>query len=289
VVLCEKKDFSDSEKEWEICMKRRSADRPQEMFQKLAEGFTATVITELIPGIIHNFANPLNGIMGRGTLLQRRAVEQVKRMRDLYPDMPAEIRNGLDKMLHDTDSIVRETDRFFSIFRDLTVKFSALVPREEEKIDLSHLIAGEMRFADFYLDFKHEVKKTLSLEEQLPPVMGVYAVYSLCISALLRVSMRGMRVSARKEFSIATSHNETCVVINIQDTGAPRHLGKGPGELQGEMASETPSDADATDPELRDVVAILENCGARIQIERTEEANSIRIEIPIARVLSAPD
>ncbi len=270
-------------------MNQTRSDHHQEMFRKLADGFSATVITELIPGIIHNFANPLNGIMGRATLLQRRAVAQVKRMRDAYSDMPEEIRNGLDKILQDTDSIVKETDRFFSIFRDLTVKFSALVPREEEKIDLSHLIAGEMSFADFYLDFKHEVEKTVSLEDQLPAVMGVNAIYSLCLSALIRVSMRAMRESAKKEFSIATSHNEGFVVIDIHDTGAPLGFARRQEDHQGGFGAKASSGAGGADPELLDVVAILEDSGARIQIERPGEANWIRIEIPIARVSSAPD
>jgi signal transduction histidine kinase len=266
----------------------RTANR-QELFEKLAKGFDATLITELIPGIIHNFANPLNGIMGRATLLQRRTVDQVAKIRDLYPEMPAEIVRSLDKILQDTDSIVKETDRFFTIFRDLSVKFSAIAPREEEKIDLSLLIASEMRFADFYLDFKHEVKKTLSLEEKLPEITGVYAIYSLCISALLRVSMRGMRKSANKEFSIATTHDERVVVIDIRDTGAPFCYGAGQGGGRSGPGPCVLSDAEGTDPDFLDVVAILENGGARIRIDRKGEVNSIAIEIPIARVSSATD
>lgn len=270
-------------------MYRRNAADREEMVRKLAEGFNATLITELIPGIIHNFANPLNGIMGRATLLQRRTVGQVKKIRELYPEMPMEIVAALDKILQDTDSIVKETDRFFTVFRDLTVKFSALVPREEERIDLSHLIASEMRFADFYLDFKHEVNKTLSLEENLPAIRGVYAVYSLCLSALLRMSMRVMRGSEKKEFSIATRHNEKFVVIRIQSTGMPLLVGKSQGDPQGTLSSQTLSDADGTDPDLLDVIAALEDCGARIQLERRKEVNGITIEIPIANVSSAHD
>ncbi|MHB9098310.1 MAG: hypothetical protein ACYC5X_10880, partial [Syntrophales bacterium] len=151
-------------------MKNSGTVSREEMVRKQVEGFDATLTTELIPGIIHNFANPLNGIMGRATLMQRRTAEQVRKIQDLYPEMPSETVAGLNKILQDADSIVRESDRFFSIFRDLTTKFSALVPREEEKINLSQLISNEMRFADFYLDFKHEVNKTLFLEDKLPEI-----------------------------------------------------------------------------------------------------------------------
>lgn len=254
----------------------------QEMIRKQVEGFDATLTTELIPGIIHNFANPLNGIMGRATLMQRRTAEQVRKIQDLYPDMPAEAVAGLNKIRQDADSIVRESDRFFSIFRDLTTKFSALVPREEEKINLSQLIANEMRFADFYLDFKHEVNKALYLEDKLPEITGVYAIYSLCFAALLRRAMRIMKASPKKEFSVTTGHSESVVIITIKDTGEPVISRERQERQQEVLSHNTPAGSDSTDPQLFDVIALLRDCGACVQLQREAEVNSITIEIPIA-------
>ena len=243
-------------------MKEKAAVDRQKLIRKIAGGFDATLIAELFPGIIHNLANPLNGIMGRATLMQRRTAEHMKKIQDLYPEMPADMTAGLKKIIQDADSIVRESDRFFSMFRDLTEKFSAIAPREEERINLSQLIAGEMRFADFYLDFKHEVDKTVSLEEQLPEVTGVYAIFSLCLSGLLRRAMRVMRASPKKEFSIVTRHDEQRVVVEIGDTG---EFG-----------------ADGTDEELLEIIALLEDCGARIHRQREGDWNRMTVEIPVA-------
>ena len=243
-------------------MKEKAAVAREELIRKIAGGFDTTLIAELFPGIIHNLANPLNGIMGRATLMQRRVAEHMRRMQDLYPEMPADMTAGLKKIIQDADSIVRESDRFFSMFRDLTEKFSAIAPREEERINLSHLIAGEMRFADFYLDFKHDVDKTLSLEEQLPEVTGVYAIFSLCLSGLLRRAMRVMKASPKKEFSILTRHDEHSVIVEIGDTG---EFG-----------------VDGADEELLDIIALLEDCGARIHRQREGDWNRMTIEIPLA-------
>jgi len=243
-------------------MKEKAAVAREELIRKIAGGFDTTLIAELFPGIIHNLANPLNGIMGRATLMQRRVAEHMRRMQDLYPEMPADMTAGLKKIIQDADSIVRESDRFFSMFRDLTEKFSAIAPREEERINLSHLIAGEMRFADFYLDFKHDVDKTLSLEEQLPEVTGVYAIFSLCLSGLLRRAMRVMKASPKKEFSIVTRHDEHSVIVEIGDTG---EFG-----------------VDGADEELLDIIALLEDCGARIHRQREGDWNRMTIEIPLA-------
>ncbi len=263
-------------------MKDSGTGSRQEMIRRQVEGFDATLTTELIPGIIHNFANPLNGIMGRATLMQRRTAEQVRKLRDLYPEMPAETVAGLNKILQDADSIVRESDRFFSIFRDLTTKFSALVPREEEKINLSQLITNEMRFADFYLDFKHEVNKVLNLEDKLPEITGVYAIYSLCFAALLRRAMRVMKGSPKKEFSVATGHSESFVIVTIKDTGEPLIPGEGETRQPGGEFRSTSTGSDGTDPELSDVIALLQDCGARVQLLHEGEVNSITIKIPIA-------
>ncbi len=259
-------------------MKEKAAVDRQELIRKIACGFDATLIAELFPGIIHNLANPLNGIMGRATLMQRRTAEHVRKLRDFYQEIPVDMAAGLEKIIQDADSIVRESDRFFSMFRDLTEKFSAIAPREEERINLSQLIAGEMRFADFYLDFKHEVEKTLSLEEQLPEVTGVYAIYSLCLSGLLRRAMRVMKASPKKEFSIATRHDETYVIIEIGDTGEFNLSAVGEGRKQ----TVTPPGADGVDQELCDIIALLEDCGARVHRQQEGDWNRMTIEIPLA-------
>jgi signal transduction histidine kinase len=254
----------------------------QEMIRKQVQGFDATLTTELIPGIIHNFANPLNGIMGRATLMQRRTAEQVRKIQDLYPEIPTETVAGLNKILQDADSIVRESDRFFSIFRDLTTKFSALVLREEEKINLSQLISDEMRFADFYLDFKHEVSKTLYLDDKLPEITGIYAIYSLCFAALLRRAMRVMRTSQKKEFFVATGRSESGVIITIKDTGEPFVSEEEQEQQPGGVSPKASAASGSIDPELFDVIVLLRDCGARIQLQREEDMNRMVIEIPIA-------
>ena len=54
-----------------------------EIYRALEDDFAATFIEELIPGILHNFANPLNSILGRSKLLQRRIEENIRKMERL--------------------------------------------------------------------------------------------------------------------------------------------------------------------------------------------------------------
>ncbi len=261
-------------------MKPRAAEQREKLLRKIATGFDATLITELFPGIIHNLANPLNGIMGRATLMQRRTADHVKKMQEFYPELSTDMAAGLKKIVQDADSIVREADRFFSLFRDLTEKFSAIAPREEERINLSQLIAGEMRFADFYLDFKHEVDKTIDLEEQLPEITGVYAIYSLCLSGLLRRAMRVMRASPTRSFSIATRHDERHVIVEIGDTGESA-VDAGQGR-EGVLPPNDTAGGDDADQELHDIIALLEECGGRVRRTREGDWNRMTVQIPRA-------
>ncbi|MHB9098309.1 MAG: hypothetical protein ACYC5X_10875, partial [Syntrophales bacterium] len=104
-------------------------------------------------------------------------------------------------------------------------------------------------------------------------------------SALLRRAMRAMKASPKKEFSVATGHSESVVIITIKDTGEPLISGEGQERRQEVLSHRAATGSDCTDPELFDVIALLSDCGARVQLWREGEMNSIAIEIPIAGCL----
>ena len=57
----------------------------KDLIHILEKKFVATFLDELLPGIFHNFANPLNGIMGRSKLMQRRLDDFVKKIETVIP------------------------------------------------------------------------------------------------------------------------------------------------------------------------------------------------------------
>lgn len=189
-------------------------------YKALEREFESTLVNELIPGILHNFANPLNGIMGRSKLLQRRMNEHFNKIKECCPDFAREIVDEQDKLSTDVISICKESDRFFYLFQDLASKFYVISDNRFERINLKKLIENELRFLEFYLDFKHEIKKTIKLTSDMPWIYGTQSGYSLCFSALLRNSMYRMKKSETKELSIITDCDERNIMVVIQDTGA---------------------------------------------------------------------
>ncbi len=191
-----------------------------EIYNELENEFLSTFIGELLPGVLHNFANPLNGIMGRSKLLQRRFEDFMRKTNDnnsaAVREKPSE-----EKIAKDINTIALEAERFLNIFSDLAGKISRLSVRAPERINLSQMIEAEVRFCDFYLDFKHDFKKNLQLDPDIPDIVGPAADYSLCISTLLKSAKDRMRDCQIKEISVATSHDAQNISVVIWDKGVP--------------------------------------------------------------------
>ncbi len=190
-----------------------------EIYRALEKDFAATFIEELIPGILHNFANPLNGIMGRAKLLQRRIEENLRKIEEKYPEAANCMMDDLQRIKTDIRSVNQEADYFFDMFKDVAGKFYALAAKNEDRINISQLLAAEMRFVDFYLDFKHEIKKNIQWDKEVPDFKGSTADLSLAFWRIIRFAMTRALASQLKEFSIKTDHDNKYVSVFIKSSG----------------------------------------------------------------------
>lgn len=190
-----------------------------EIYQALEDDFTSTFIRELLPGVLHNFANPLNGIMGRSKLLQRRIDDAVKKITDKYPEAAVDLQEELQRIKNDIGSINKESESFFEMFRDASGKFYTLAAKGDERINLSELLAAEMRFSNFYLEFKHEITKNIEFDGEIPDIKGNIAELSLAFWRLIRFAMTMALKSQKKEFFLKTQHNKENILILIRYSG----------------------------------------------------------------------
>lgn len=252
----------------------------EEIYKMLEKEFVSTFIDELIPGMLHNFANPLNGIIGRSNLLQKRIEENIKKTRENYPEVASEMMEDHRKIKADIETIFRESDKFFNIFRDAAEKFYIIAATEKEKINLSKIIETEIRFADFYLDFKHDIKKKLQLDTCLPDIIGLSADYSMFFWALIKYSKNRMKTCDIKEFSVSTTHDDQYVLLKIKDTGSvvPEEQKKILLDClssDGAVSSET-----EVDNGLLHALLLLKGYDAHFQIQCEDGCDVISIKIP---------
>jgi len=255
-----------------------------ENYQALEEEFTSTFIMDLIPGILHNFANPLNSIMGRSKLLQRRFDEINAQFSEKYPQVVNEMSDELQKLKAEIRAINNEAEIFYDLFKSLTGKFYMLDSRLESRINLSQLLSDEMRFFFFYLDFKHEIKKTVKLNYDVPSFKGNSAELSLAFWKLIRFAMSRSQASIIKEFYLETQYDQKYVSAAIRDSGGVipvtdiervlKQLNDGAREIL----------TSVIDRGVIHALLILKKYQAKVNIISEEGLSTISISIPYSSV-----
>lgn len=190
-----------------------------DIYEKLNQLFVEDILGKIIPGAIHNLANPLGGIIGRVQLMQARTSKSFVIIEVQHPELYKEL--TLDRIKKDVSILAGEAEMMLSIFRSFEGKILALSVRGREMIDISKMIEAELKFADFYLDFKHEINKTVTFKDNLPVISGESAGYSLCISALINSARQRMQSMPEKELTVSVDYDDGDGYINIvfQDSG----------------------------------------------------------------------
>jgi len=185
--------------------------------KKLREEFDAAFIEEIVPGIVHNFANPLNGIMGRSSLMQRRMEDRLKMI--AFDPEERESPKYYQGVMKDIETVSHEAERLSDMLREISEKFMAVIDTSPQRINLSELLSLEMQFFEFHLDFKHNVKKTLNLDSEIPEITGSPADYVLLLSAIIRHAIRSMEDNAVKELAVSTGLHNGFVTAEIGYNG----------------------------------------------------------------------
>lgn len=195
----------------------------EKIYRQLEDEFASTFLGELIPGMLHNFANPLNGIMGRSRLLQQRLEDCIENMKKAYPETYVAMEGAMRKLASDADLIIGETERFYEMFRNVSRKFFAISSKSEQMVDFARLVEEEIQFADCYLDFKHHVNRKVLMQPGIPAVSGVPAHLSLGFSSLLRYAMIRMSKGTDRELRVAADWDGRFVRLSLQftDKGLP--------------------------------------------------------------------
>ncbi|MBN1381543.1 MAG: hypothetical protein JXA41_07700 [Deltaproteobacteria bacterium] len=252
-----------------------------EVYNDLEKAFVDTFLGELLPGIFHNFANPLNGIMGRSKLMQRRLAEFVKKLEGRYPDIEQELGTDYNKLLSDINAINNESERFFDMFQFSTAKFYTIGSRAVEKLSLSNVIEQEIKFADFYLDFKHNIKKEIHLDHDIPFVSGIAAFYSMALWMLMRYAMSQIRKSYDKTFFMKTDYDDQFVCADIAmplDEGLFQIWQENASQMQQDLHNVP--DIDIEQKKLFFAMSLLQKASKGVLIMHDGDGEKLTIKIP---------
>jgi len=251
----------------------------KDLYAHLERRFVDTFLDELIPGIFHNFANPLNGIMGRSKLMQRRLDDFVKKMETSYPNIENEMGMDYKKLISDIHSISSESEKFFDMFRIATGKFYTLGTEGAEQINLSSLIETELAFADFYMDYKHNTKKKIHLDVEIPYITGMTACYSVALWFLIRQATKNVR-ELDGTFNIMTTHDNQSVIVAISHIG--KSLVSGWHDILFSLHDEPTSFFNYSEDQKNLIYALLlfRKGSDRVEITHDSDMDLLTIRIP---------
>jgi nitrogen-specific signal transduction histidine kinase len=249
----------------------------EELHRLLATDFESTLREEVIPGLLHNFANPLNGIMGRSRLLQKRLQDHSKE-REEGIELASPV---FGKVVNDVGLIARDSDKLSGMLQVVAEKMYSICNTERQAVNLTNIIDLEVRFLDFYLDFKHNVQRTIDLNRDVPSVMGVPAEFSLSLWGIFRHRMEALRQSPVKDFFVSTGAETGRVRIDIHDSGAPLPGVPAGSAIGGFDPQELFPDPAGSCPRLFRSLALLKRYNAVFQAEVSGGTNRLCISIPV--------
>jgi signal transduction histidine kinase len=130
----------------------------------------------LLPGIIHNMATPLSGVLGATQLLEHRA-EQIRQLMASGQNVESEQRDllaQLERNKTNVEILSRNAQHLADILHTLVQRINHAGSGLSDFYAINELIQSEVRFLDSNLHFKHRVKKELDLQPDLPSVPFVY-------------------------------------------------------------------------------------------------------------------
>ena len=185
-------------------------------------------IGELFDGIAHNLNTPLSAVMARAEMLVERLKDQKKGEQESAGEGDHPFQAKLDKCIRDAELIVSNAIRLSDIIKNMMQKGLHEGEETPQVLNLSNVLKEETKFLEADMKFKHEVQKSLSLDDSIPNVEGVYFHFSQSFTNIIKNAMESMEGEEEKELMIESRYDNGAIVIEIHDTGQEAvHIAQG--------------------------------------------------------------
>lgn len=192
------------------------SSRERMLLRKLADNYYGLYLVRLIEGIIHNLNGPLQILYIRSEQLERN-LQQLRR--SLQSEALSELDGLTHRMEERIKSISKSLDDLNAQLTHLTS--DSIVERRLEirDVKINQVIEDCLFLLNADMFFKHEVKKTLRLDDALPVLRGRKTDFSIIVLNLIQNALEAMVDVQDKHLTVETSGQNNKVIIRIQDTG----------------------------------------------------------------------
>ncbi len=150
-----------------------SKQQPSAHFDSLELEFLGS----LLPGIVHNLATPLSGVIGATQLLEMRVGEQERLLKELEhgASQSAEaLKVQHQKSCSNLDIMSRNARHLTELLQVIIRRFHRCAQETPGPMSLFEMVSNELQFLDANLTYKHKVRKRFDLASDAYTVYTVY-------------------------------------------------------------------------------------------------------------------
>jgi signal transduction histidine kinase len=171
-----------------------------EMQDQLVQAEKMKIIGQFTAGVGHNLRTPLSVILSSADLLK------------VHGD-------GNGKVTGYADKIARQGARMAEIIEDLMAKCRKATLRETEKLNINDVLRSELNFLEANLEFKHNVRKEIDFDNDLPQIKGLYTDFSQTFVNLINNAVDAMDGREDKLLRIRTKYDRAHIYVDVEDNG----------------------------------------------------------------------
>ncbi len=156
------------------------------------ECFELVRVGALLPGIVHNLSTPLSGVLGGIQMLEMRALNIAESLEK--PDRPTEAQwkelvSHLARNQKTIELVSRNAQNLSVLLQNLANRIAYFSIKTSDIHSLNQLVLTEMRFLESDLTFKHRVRRSVHLANDLPPLKCVFSIFAETFDEMIYSAM----------------------------------------------------------------------------------------------------
>ncbi|MFZ5433970.1 MAG: hypothetical protein ACOZB3_09380 [Calditrichota bacterium] len=168
----------------------------------------------LVPGIVHNLATPMSGVLGATQLIENRnatLADIINSLEILEESQRDELRTQFDRSRASVDILARNARHLADILQVLVQRLNRGASPSREFYSINDLVQNEVRFLEANLTFKHKVKKQLVLATDLPAARCVYSQVAGAIDEYVTavMTLHNYETGVMEMDFVTESHSDT--------------------------------------------------------------------------------
>jgi two-component system sensor histidine kinase HupT/HoxJ len=193
-----------------------ASSKERVLLKKLLDHYCGVYLTRVLEGVVHNLNNPLQILWVRSEQLEK-TVGMLRTA--LQSEAQAEVVELAKAMESRTKSLLKSLDELNTSLCFLTKDFLFERRSKVGRVKIDEVIEDTLSMLNANMFFKHHVKKSLNLDNTLPPLTGRHTDFCIIMISLIQNALDAMANTEEKHLTIETCKENAGIAIRVRDTG----------------------------------------------------------------------